>query len=380
MECIHQNLSLGPKPCSPIFGLSILVILLLCQSFSASAQSDIARMSGAGQDIRKVMIADGIYQFMTMRDSYVRELNSVVIVNDNDVLVFDTNTRPSSARIILSEIRKLTDKPVRYVVNSHWHPDHWSGNEIYTKAFPGVSIISTEETRQYMTNVANEFPVRFRGELSRMETALAKEIGTAKKDDGTTLTPEQLQQDKRDVQDYRSFVEEAVNLQRVYPTTTYSNRLTLRDGEREFRFLSVTGDAPGTTVLYLPKEKVLITGDVVSYPIPYVSPPPSQQLDSLRMLATLDVNVIIPGHGPAFRDREFLRLETQLLESVINGVHEGLQKGITTLEEMQAHVTVIELREKFTHNDPDLETRFSSRVKALVKLAVREARGGQDFP
>jgi hypothetical protein len=79
-------------------------------------------MSSAGRDIRKIAIADGIYQFMTMRDAYVRQLNSVVIVNDNDVLVFDTDTRPSSARIILAEIRKITDKPVRYVVNSHHHP------------------------------------------------------------------------------------------------------------------------------------------------------------------------------------------------------------------------------------------------------------------
>jgi hypothetical protein len=51
----------------------------------AAAQTDIAAMSGAGKDIRKTEIADGIYQFMTMRDSYMRQLNSVVIVNQDDV-------------------------------------------------------------------------------------------------------------------------------------------------------------------------------------------------------------------------------------------------------------------------------------------------------
>jgi cyclase len=101
------------------------------------------------------VIADGVYQFMTMRDSYVRQLNSVAIVNENDVLVFDTNTRPSSARIILAEIRKITGKPVRYVVNSHWHPDHWSGNDVYSLAFPGLEIIATEQTRQFMQATAN---------------------------------------------------------------------------------------------------------------------------------------------------------------------------------------------------------------------------------
>src|ERR1043165_1695320 len=113
-----------------------LLVLLLVATGLAQAQTDLARMSGAGQDIRKTVIADNIYQFMTMRDSYVRLLNSIVIVNENDVLVFDTNTRPSRPRLILSEIRKITDKPVRFVVNSHWHPDNWSGNEVYAKAFP----------------------------------------------------------------------------------------------------------------------------------------------------------------------------------------------------------------------------------------------------
>jgi hypothetical protein len=138
-------------------------------------QIDVARMSGAGQNVRKIVIANGIYQFMVMRDNYVRQLNSEVVVNENDVLVFDTDTRPSTARLILAEIRKITDKPVRYVVNSHWHPDHWSGNEVYTKAFPELEIIATEKTREFMQNVADAWPGRFTAELNKRKTAFAEE-------------------------------------------------------------------------------------------------------------------------------------------------------------------------------------------------------------
>ena len=365
-----QNRLAAALPAAAVF-----LGLLQC----ATAQIDVARMSGAGQDIRKIVIADGIYQFMTMRDSYVRTLNSVVIVNDNDVLVFDTNTRPSSTRIILDEIKTITDKPVRYVINSHWHPDHWSGNEVYAKAFPGVEIIATEQTRQFMLNVANGFPVRFRTELNGVQTTLEKEMSTGKEDDGTVLTPEQRRKEEDDVRDYKSFVDEAVSLRRVFPTLTYVDKLTLYHGGREFRFISMTGDAEGTTVLYLPKEKVLVTGDVISYPIPYIAPFPSRHVSSLKALAQLDIDVIIPGHGPAFRDKNFLGLEIGLLESVIKGVHEALQQGMVTLDEVQKAVTVDELREKLTHNDQDLEMRFRARVKALVELAIREARGGQDL-
>jgi cyclase len=342
-------------------------------------QIDIARMTGAGQDVRKIVIANGIYQFMTMRDSYVRQLNSVVVVNENDVLVFDTNTRPSTARLILAEIRKIADKPVRYVVNSHWHPDHWSGNEVYAKAFPGLEIIATEQTREFMQNVADAWPARFTAELNKRKAAFSEEFSAGKRGDAATLTPERRAMDEDDLRTYESFVQEAISLHRTYPTMTYADSLTLRHGGREFRFISVTGDAEGTTVLYLPQEKILITGDAVSFPIPYVAPPPSRQMKSLRMLAQLDVDVIVPGHGPAFHDKAFLNLELELIAAVIKGVHEALLKGMLSLDEVQKTVTVDELRVKFTHDDTDLDMRYRDRVKDLVALAIREQRDGQGY-
>jgi len=360
--------------------VSFTLLVATLADADTPAPEDFSRMSGAGADIRQIEIAPGIYQFMTMRDSYVRQLNSVAVVNDDDVLLFDTNTRPSSARLVLAAIRKITKKPVRYVVNSHWHPDHWSGNEVYAKAFPGLDIIATEHTLEIMQNVAHEWPVRFRAELARRQEAWRSESETGKRADGIALTPDQRKQDERDLADYASLVGEMTSLERVYPTLTYADSLTMNHGGREFRFRSVTGDAEGTTVLYLPREKVLITGDAVSYPIPYVTPPPTRQLASLRALAALDVSVIVPGHGPAFHDKEFLQLEARLLETVIVGVREALQQGNVTLDDIQKKVTADELRPSFAHGDPDLEGRYRDRVKVLVKLAIREARDGQDLP
>ena len=336
-------------------------------------------MSSSGRDIKKIEIASGIYQFMTMRDAYVRQTDSVVIVNEKDVLVFDTNTRPSSAQLILTEIRKITDKPVRYLVNSHWHPDHWSGNEVYAQAFPGLKIIATEETRQFMHNVANAWPAHFSAELKRRQTEFAEQTKKDQQATGSAPTFEQRRQMEDDLQNYQNFVDEALTLHRIYPTLTYVDKLTLIHGGREFRFMSVTGDAEGTTVLYLPKEKILITGDAVSYPIPYVTPPPTRQARSLRALSELEVDTIIPGHGPAFHDKDYLNLEVALLESVTHGVREALQKGMLTLDEVQKAVTADELREKFAHGDFDLESRFHQRVRDLVEIAIREQRDGQPY-
>jgi cyclase len=329
--------------------------------------------------VQKVQIADGIYQFITAPDGYVPNGNSVVIVNESDVLVFDTFSRPSTARTVLAEIRKITDKPVRYVVNSHHHPDHWSGNEVYAQEFPNLEIIATEESRQFMLNIANAWPPVFTEKLRKDQADLDKEVSTGKEPDGTVLTADQRRKDEDDVRLEREFTAEALMVKRTYPTLTYSATLTLHHGGREFRLMSMIGDASGTTVLYLPNEKILVTGDVLSYPVPYFSFPLSQQAKSLRTLGRFDADVIIPGHGPAWHDKDFLNLEAELLESVVSQVDKAVKKGMVTVEEMQKVVNVEPLRVKFTHDEPDLNDKFRRYVNRMVDNASREARDGRKF-
>jgi cyclase len=235
-----------------------------------------------------------------------------VIVNENDVLVFDTFARPSTARTVLAEIRKITDKPVRYVVNSHHHPDHWSGNEVYAQAFPNLEIIATEESRQLMLNIATAWPPLWKANLAKEQADLDKEISTGKESDGAALTEKDRRRDEENFRLERDFVAEGANVQRTYPTLTYGDTLTLHHGGREFRFMSVVGDADGTTVVYLPQAKILVTGDVVSYPIPYFTPALSPHAKSLRKLAQIDADVMIPGHGPAWHDKNFLNWEAEI--------------------------------------------------------------------
>jgi cyclase len=336
------------------------------------AQVAFTHMRGEGRDIRMTVIADGIYQFTTMRDSYVRMLNTVAIVNDHDVLIFDTGTRPSSARLILERIRQITNKPIRFLVNSHHHPDHWSGNAVYAGASPDVEIIATARGRQQMDSTAPVWAPRFAAELARMRAAFALEQ-TSGLVDGSPVTPEQRRQDSTDVVDYATFADESANDPRMLPNVTFTDTLTFFHGGREFRFMSMTGDAEGTTVLYLPREKVLMTGDVVSFPIPYVSQKPAAQAACLRLLAALHANTIIPGHGPAYHDNSFLELEVQLIESVVNGVAKARASGVTSLDELQRVVTASDVHDALVHGDPDLEQRFRVRVKALVEYVLMDS-------
>jgi cyclase len=331
--------------------------------------------------VTKTKIAEGIYQFTSAADGYVPNDNSVVIVNENDVLVFDTFSRVSIARTLLAEIRKITDKPVRYVVNSHHHPDHWSGNEVFAEAFPDVEIISTAEAREFMLNIENSWPPVWSEQLRQQQAVLDKEISTGKQEDGTVFTAEQRREEEKEVGLLRNWVGELMKVKRTHPTLTYKDVLTLRHGGREFIFMDVVGDATGTTVLYLPKEKVLATGDALHYPLPdfNFNLPLSRLNKSLKELNELDVQMIIPGHGPALPGKEALKLTIELQDSVIRQVGEIVKRGTVTVEEMAKLVNVNSIREKFPRQDEAFKTQFDHIVGRMVDNASREARDGRKW-
>src|SRR5258708_17649048 len=75
-------------------------------------------------------VADGVYAAIAKPD-YKVNCNAVIILLDDGVLVVDTHSKPSAARALIEQIKKLTPKPVKYVVNTHFHWDHYQGNEAY---------------------------------------------------------------------------------------------------------------------------------------------------------------------------------------------------------------------------------------------------------
>src|SRR5437870_6626786 len=92
-------------------------------------------------------VADGVYAAIA-KPAYKINCNAAIILFDDAVLVVDTHSKPSAARALIEQIKKLTDKPVRYVVNTHFHWDHYQGNQAYPSSWPaGVEIISSEATR-----------------------------------------------------------------------------------------------------------------------------------------------------------------------------------------------------------------------------------------
>jgi cyclase len=133
----------------------------------------------------------------------------------------------------------------------------------------------------------------------------------------------------------------------------------------------------------LPQEKVLLTGDVLVYPRPYVpnSYRISPWLESLKDIARLDFDTIVPGHGPALHGKTYLNLAIELIETVMAKVRTMLERGALTVEEVQEAVKLDTLRPKFAQldRDPDFDRTFQAAMDRLVKRVYDEARDGREF-
>src|SRR5438477_6977428 len=83
-------------------------------------------------------LADGVYEIRHKNapDAFTQS-NTTVVIGDREVLVVDSCYLPSSAREDIAQIRQWTNKPVRYLLNTHWHFDHTLGNGVYAQEFPG---------------------------------------------------------------------------------------------------------------------------------------------------------------------------------------------------------------------------------------------------
>src|SRR5687768_8885053 len=122
----------------------LVLIAALCPVSAALSQ-----VSG----LRTEKLADGVYAMIrTIDPGGASDANSLVIINEHDVIVVDANITTSSSRLVIDGIRRLTPNPVRYVIATHAHSDHIYGNQAYREAWPGVDFIAHHTVRDDVIN------------------------------------------------------------------------------------------------------------------------------------------------------------------------------------------------------------------------------------
>jgi glyoxylase-like metal-dependent hydrolase (beta-lactamase superfamily II) len=257
---------------------------------------------------QRIDVARDVYLFVSKPYGDVGlDGNSVAIVGRDAVLVFDTNGTPASAAKVLGEIRRVTDRPVRFVVYSHWHWDHWYGTQVYTAAFPGVKVIAHEKAKTLMAGPAIEF------NRPGLEQELPGYIGSLEKRAQSDATLQAL------LDEDRFFVEQKQHAQLVLPDTTYVDRMDLDLGGRRVQLLhDDRAITPGDTFLYLPDDKVVVTGDLLINPITFgLSSYPTGWLKTLEGIDRLDAGVLVPGHGEPLHDKALLHATMDVLRELL---------------------------------------------------------------
>jgi cyclase len=310
---------------------------------------------------KQIKVAEGIYVFLTPPYGDVGlDGNSVVILSNDGVLVFDTNGTPAAAEAVLGEIRKLTDKPVRYVVNSHWHWDHWYGTEVYKHAFPDVRVIAHEKTRELMMGPALEFNQPGLDEqLPGYLDGLAKRVAAA---EVVSPPPANLGRMQQALAMGRFFLDQKRSMKPVFPDLTFSDRLTVHLGEREIQVLNYgRAVTPGDAFLYLPKEKVVVTGDLLVNPVAFaLGVYPTGWLTALEKIDKLDASVWVTGHGEPLRDKTLLNATMEVFRELLRQGKEAKTKG---LDPDQAKEVILpslkELRTRITKDDPRQNDLFA---------------------
>lgn len=265
---------------------------------TAAAQSRVwAGTAHTGDAFRFNKVREGVYHAIGTGTLSVVG-NSSVIVNDDHVIVVDDHVSPAAASVLLDEIKRLTDKPVRYVINTHFHYDHAHGNQVFG---PDVRIIGHEFTRYMLTERrAVSMPLYqayFGGMPKTIDDLKAR---AAAETDPAAKARLQTQATVAE-NNYASQKE----LQPVAPDITLKSELTLYSGAREIQIRHLgRAHTAGDVVVYLPRERVVITGDMMPAGTANMSDAyPDEWVTTLENLKKLDFDTIMPGHGEAFTDR-----------------------------------------------------------------------------
>lgn len=245
-----------------------------------------------------VRLSDGVYSYVGAADDSPASsfgANAGIVIGGDGILVVDTLVSAEEARRFIADIRRISGKPVKYVVNTHCHLDHAFGNSEFRKL--GAVIIAHKDCGAY---------------LERHGEETLKDIGQF------GLTPEQMK-----------------GTEIAYPDMVFSDRLGMDMGGVEVELIYAgPSHVDGSALVYLPGERVLFAGDVLFTDFhPFLGEGDLTGWQrALDYIEDLEVEKIVPGHGPLSTKKDVRDMEEYLR------VFDGLAKELSSASPDPEHV------------------------------------------
>jgi glyoxylase-like metal-dependent hydrolase (beta-lactamase superfamily II) len=241
--------------------------------------------------------------------------NTGIVIGDDAVLVADTQATPAMAADVIRRIREVTDKPIKYVVLTHYHAVRVLG----ASAYQPQQILASQDTYDLIVE---------RGEQDK-----ASEIG-------------------RFPRLFRNV--ETVPAGLTWPTLTFSGKLTLWLGKLEVQLLQLgRGHTKGDTVVWLPGEKTLLSGDLVEFDAtPYAGDAYFQDWPkTLDNIGALEPEALVPGRGPALKGQAQVRKGLEVTRGFISDVWKHVKAGADAGKDLNTvyKETFAALKPKYGH-------------------------------
>ena len=337
---------------------SLFVLLLCLLSVNVAHTEDLF-------DIKPM--ADGVYAAIA-KPAYKINCNAAIILLGDSVLVVDTHSKPSAARALIGQIKKITDKPVRYVVNTHFHWDHYQGNQAYPSSWPaGVEIISSRATRE---NIEYRGIPRVKYEIATMP----KEIEQLKSELAAAADPKQKEALRTNLQQAESYLAELQSMQFTLPTLTFDRSLILYRPTRTVQILWLgNAHTNGDVWVYLPKEKILICGDALHGWTPFMGDSyPFDWIQTLDAAEKLDFDQALGGHGDVMHGKQTFELWKAYFRDLLDDTARIYGQG-ASLEEAQKQVSTLLIAKYASRFDPDFAHSVTANVTKAYQV-ISQAR------
>lgn len=326
-------------------------------------------------------LSDGVHSLNQGDGFYLQPRGNVgVIEQSSGIVLVDSGGSPAGAEQVIAFIRSISDKPVTAIVLSHWHGDHTLGVSRLLQEWPQARVISTQPTREML--VSPDADRYMPGDDAQANARYAADIQEGVSFLRQASEDQNLHEADRagfaqSAREYEQFGREMTTARRVAPTETFESTVTLQDRVRpvEIRFLG-RANTSGDAIVWLPRQRIVFTGDVVVSPIPYgFNSYPGDWIEVLNDLKALDFVVLAPGHGRPVLDGIYLDRLIAMLTDVRVQVA-PLAATDLNAEAASAQVNLDAARDAFAGEDRWLRRWFRNYWKdPIVSSALREARG-----
>lgn len=326
-------------------------------------------------------LVDRVHVIAQPQPFHLQPLGNVTVIEQADGLVLvDAGGSRGSGERIVELVRQISEKPVKAVILTHWHGDHPLGASAILKAWPEAELISTMRTREHLMGEAMKAYPRT-PDASANQALLTQILSTAERLQQASARPGLAAEEKggfeqaaRELAHYARDMDGTVL---ALPTRTFSDRLVLDDASAPVEALFLgAANTDGDAVVWLPKQRLLVAGDVVVAPFPFgFGSYPADWLQVLDRLRRFDFAFLVPGHGAVQADTAYLDAMTSLIMDTRAQVA-PLAKAGKSLEAVRATVDLSAHAERLVGTDP-WRLRWFQRywTEPFVMSAYKEATG-----